>query len=105
MAGTPDASRCWNRQRQSPRKRGKPSLLMFDQESRCRPPGQTDGEVVTQAKEPVVPTFADVDELQMREVRMLLQEQRPNERRVDLRLPPAASVRSSSGAITMMTSI
>jgi hypothetical protein len=44
---------------------------------------QAYSEVVAQAKQPIVPSFADIEEREMQEISVLFLQQRPNQRRLD----------------------
>ena len=65
------------------RKPRKPPLLMFDEGCRSRATRKANRKVVAQTKQFVVPALADLDQRQMREVRVLLLEQGPNDGCID----------------------
>jgi hypothetical protein len=56
---------------------------VLNQGCRDRTTRQAYREVVAQAKQPVVPSLADIDEREMHEVGVLLPEQRPNQGWID----------------------
>jgi len=56
---------------------------MLDEGRRSRATRGADQEIIAQSEQPVVPALADIDQRQMREVRLLLLEQGPNDGRID----------------------
>jgi len=83
LPGATHPNRHRNRQRQSQREFRKPLLLVFDQ-GRCEgASGQAHGEVGAEPVEAVVPSISHLDERQVRKVRVLLVEERPDQGDLD----------------------